>query len=215
MVRFVCSSGKLRTAVIWNCCLSLIKHLLTLTFFNEILLFTSIGCFFFFSQNSYNSILPLHILLLAAGRCVSECPALLEPSVTQDHCPAIAEAARGWNAGGRDEPFVPSASRGSSRLPAGVSLGSSRHGGESEGSALVIEFVNNRAGTKGSVLRAGWKNHPEHVLLARVPLQERQTEQRPLLFRSASPGFTRSRIRFHWINLRAISWKLDRLWNEM
>lgn len=54
---------------------------------------------------------------------------------------------------------------------------------ESEGSALVIEFVNDGAGTEGSVLRAGWKNHPEHVLLARVPLQGRRTEQR----RSAFP----------------------------
>jgi len=121
---------------------------------------------------------------------ICECPGC---SVTWDLCPAIAEAARGWDTSGRDEPFVPSASR----VPAGISLGSSWHGGGSGGSVPVIEFVNNGAGTEGNVLRAGWKNHPAHVLPARLPLQGRQQSGGDLLFHSASAGFARSRIRFH------------------
>lgn len=44
----------------------------------------------------------------------------------------------------------------------------------------------------------------------------RSTRSSPaLLFHSAWAGSEHSRIRFHWINLWAISWKLDSLQNEM
>lgn len=187
---------------------------------SHILKWNSFCQYLFFSPLVRNkSVLPLRAVIFAARVGVFEQPGLPARSAMQDNCAAVPETTRGRrsDASWKEEPFVPSASLISQLdFLKGFLLAGSLRGGKSEGSALVIEFVNNEAGSNGSVLWAGWKNHPDHVPCpaGRMPLQGRWTEPRCSAF-LLSPCFMRGGIWFHWINLRAISWKLDCLWNEM